>query len=257
MLGLLSSVAALLNALSAGHAVRYAALYENCSLDGGPGVRAAGGAAITHFEITPGGELQFQAHELIADYQSSTGDFVFDVVSTRVLPNGTVLIQASDVPAPDPNAAPPIYVETFTCQLDVGIKFFAAEHRPRVLPNYDALIHASTHGRTIRAVYRNDKCHHQGGARTIKGVELGTFESFDAARFGGKFLASGSSALLQRPSDATWVVRQTAIVVAASAQVNVTFTDLDPGTLLRVSGSPAPLTCALGAGFELTETPPS
>lgn len=255
MLAVLSSVAALLSALQAGHTVRYAALYQNCSLDGGPGVRAAGGAAIKSFTITGRGELLFEAHELIADYQSTAGDFVFDVVSTRVWPNGTVFIQASDVPAPDPNASPPIYTETFECQIDVGIKFFTADHRPRDLSDYNALIHASTHGRSIRAVYRDDQC--QGGsAHTVSGVELGTFESFDAARFGGRYLASGSSALVQR-SDSTWVVRQTAIVVAASALVNVTFTDLDPGTLQRVPGSPAPLHCTLNRGFQLSEGPPN
>jgi hypothetical protein len=239
----LTSFAALLSALQSGHSVRYAALYSNCSLDGGPGVKASGGAAIGAFTISPSGQqLQFQAHELINNYQSASGDFVFDVVTTTVFANGTAIIVASDVPAPDPNSGPPIYRESFTCQLGPGIAFFGAPHRPRALSSFDDVLKASQHGRTLRAVW-----HDRGRGDTIEGIELQTFESFfdpNPRRFGGTFLASGSASLLQRPSDAQWVVRQTEFKVLPQMNLTLSFADLEPATLTRVAGSPAPFACS-------------
>jgi hypothetical protein len=240
VVGALTSFAALLMALQSGHSVRYATLYSNCSLDGGPGVKASGGAAIGAFTIA-GEQLRFQAHELISNYQSTSGDFVFDVVTTTLFSNGTSVIVASDVPAPDPNSGPPVYSETFTCQLGSGITFFASPHRPRALSSFDDVLKASQHGRTLRAVWRDR------GRGSIEGIELQTFESFfdpDPRRFGGTFLASGSSSLLQRPSDAQWVVRQTEFKVLPQMNLTLTFSDLEPATLTRVAGSPAPFACS-------------
>ena len=107
----------LLYTLQSGLHTNYVAEYLKCKLDGGASVNATGGSEVTAYSIDGDGVITFSATKLIFNYQSASGGYVYDHVTTVVLPNGTVSLTATDLIAPDPNSGDPFYTEVFTCQM--------------------------------------------------------------------------------------------------------------------------------------------
>ena len=75
-------------------------------------MNATGGSEVTAYSIDGDGVITFSATKLIFNYQSSSGGYVYDHVTTVVLPNGTVSLTATDLIAPDPNSGDPFYTES-------------------------------------------------------------------------------------------------------------------------------------------------
>merc|ERR1711871_163578 len=113
-------------------------------------------------------------------YQSASGGYVYDHVTTVVLPNGTVSLTATDLIAPDPNSGDPFYTEVFTCQMGDGITFFTVEEsQGETVRTYGDLLASAARGEELLLVTQAT------GSNVRNGLTISTFESFDEpAAFG-------------------------------------------------------------------------
>ena len=68
--------------------------YGSCKLDGGDSVNATGSLDVNGWTRTDDAVV-FEDSELIYNYQSKTGGYVFDAVRTTVHSNGSVYIRES------------------------------------------------------------------------------------------------------------------------------------------------------------------
>lgn len=184
----------------------------------------------------------FTSHQLIANYQSPSGGYVFDVVTTTVFPNGTVLIVATDIPAPDPNSAPAFYSEQFSCQIGRGAKFYAPKEMPQPAVAWPAVLKSMRSGASFRLVWRDAFCKSSHGvvsgspaSSAAHGMRVTPTEAFFDKDFGPPELSAVSSQLIQNKTSSQWIlVQQVARLLPSSSVLSLTSTALDPASLKPV-----------------------
>ena len=169
------------NHLMQGYKLRFWINYEICYFDGSPppGVNAWGGGELDTWTINNAEKhIQSNQGKLIFNYQSESGGYVWDLVSLNIYANTSVVLNAGDFSAPDPNQQIQ-YTEQVICTLSKGVKVFI--QRPpkstKPLNGYEDMMQVIGNGGLVRTVFPVSK-------NLVIGLPVSTFEAFHEADIG-------------------------------------------------------------------------
>merc|ERR1711907_274801 len=135
------------------------------------GVNAWGGGSLNTFTIR-GNHIQSNQGKLIFNYQSTKGGYVYDLVSVNIFDNASVVLNAGDFSAPDPNKFT-MYTEQVICKLNEGVKIFVETAPQKTLSGYADLMQQLANGGSVRSVF--------DVSDTVVGLPIDTFEAFHEA----------------------------------------------------------------------------
>ena len=167
---------AIAGALQNGYKLKFWINYYVCDFDGDkpPGVNAWGGGSLDTFTIQ-GKHIQSNQGKLIYNYQSASGGYVYDLVSVNIFDNSSVVLNAGDFSAPDPNKVT-MYTEQVICNLNEGVKIFV-ESAPEIqLKGYQDMMALIGNGGSVRTVFNVSDM--------VVGLPIVTFEAFHEADIG-------------------------------------------------------------------------
>jgi hypothetical protein len=164
--------------LNDGFKLRFFINYWVCDFDGDkpPGVNAWGGGTLDTFTIENGNHIQSNQGKLIYNYQSATGGYVYDLVSVNIYTNTSVVLNAGDFSAPNPNKHT-TYTEQVICKLNDGVKIFVETPPQRALNGYRDMMETIGGGGLVRTVFKVSK-------DLTVGLPISTFEAFHEADIG-------------------------------------------------------------------------
>lgn len=201
------------SALQLGHNARVSVNFELCNPNFGPASDATEISTWEYFDLPEEygipHSLGWAATNLISDYQSSQGGYVYDHVAFTLFPNNTLKIFATDI---YPSTYKPVYEETTFCTvttdplLPQAANFTAQIHSKIQLTSYEDILNTLDIAPVVAFLDYNT-CPVKvspfvpSGSNTLQvsaGITIKTIESFRAGRFGTQsFFGFTESALIK------------------------------------------------------------